>query len=97
MLQGPAHIEPTRWAEAVCATLTGFFLSGITLVVMPKCPVCVAAYATILTGISVSTGVAGHLRLGLMVACTSVLVFLTLNGLTRAIKNPAQKTPPRRP
>ena len=77
--------------------ITSFLLSSVTLILMPKCPICVAAYATLLTGISVSTGVAGHLRMGLIVACTSVLVFLALHGLTKAIKNPGQKKPPCRP
>ncbi len=60
--------------------MAGFFLSSVTLMLMPKCPVCVAAYVAVLTGISLSTAMAGQLRI---VVCFSVLTFLVLTGLYR--------------
>ncbi len=50
---------------------------------MPKCPVCVAAYVALLTGISLSTATAGHLRTALIVVCLSVLASITLLMLGR--------------
>lgn len=49
--------------------LAGAVLSGIPLLLMPKCPLCVAAYVTLLTGASVSTATAGQLRTGILVLC----------------------------
>lgn len=48
-------------------------LSGIALLLMPKCPVCLAAYVTLLTGISVSATTALHLQTGLCALCSSAL------------------------
>ncbi len=60
-----------------------FLLSSVALIFMPKCPVCMAAYVALFTGLSVSTAAAGYLRLGLMVISLSVLAFLMLSGLRR--------------
>lgn len=52
-------------------------LSGIALVLMPKCPVCLAAYVALITGVGISTTAAVHLQTGLWALCNGVLgVFL---------------------
>jgi hypothetical protein len=50
--------------------------SAIALVLLPKCPVCVAAYLMMATGISISVAVALSLRAFLAVVCVSWLVLL---------------------
>lgn len=60
------------------AKVASFLLSSITLILMPKCPVCVATYVALFTGLSLSTAVAGQVR---MAICASVLAFLALTGL----------------
>lgn len=65
------------------ARLTSFFLSGATLLLMPKCPLCLAVQVTLLTGISVSTAMASHLRMALIIVCLGVPVFLALTWLGR--------------
>lgn len=52
---------------------TSLLLSSLTLFLMPKCPVCLAAYVTLITGLSVSTAAAARLHTGLIVACGAVL------------------------
>jgi hypothetical protein len=54
-----------RWRGA-----GGVLGSGALLVLLPKCPVCVAAYLAVFTGVGVAASVAAHLRLasGLMFA-----------------------------
>ncbi|WP_345737160.1 hypothetical protein [Prosthecobacter algae] len=69
--------------------VTGFLFSSVTLILMPKCPVCMAAYVALITGISVSTAVASHLRLGLLIVCLSVLACLALKGLTKCCRGRA--------
>lgn len=63
------------------AGLAGAILSGIPLVLMPKCPLCFATYITLLTGVSVSATTAGQLRVGVItlsigVAGTMVVICL---------------------
>lgn len=64
-------------------TIASVILSSTALLLMPKCPVCVAAYVALLTGISLSTANAGHLRTALIVVCLSVLASITLLVLGR--------------
>lgn len=53
--------------------LAGVVLSGIPLLLMPKCPLCVAAYVALFTGISVSTATAGQLRTGIVMLCAALV------------------------
>jgi hypothetical protein len=50
---------------------------------MPKCPACVAAHVALLTGVSVSTVLAGQVRMIAIIICISLLVCCTLTALRR--------------
>ena len=65
------------------AQAAGVVFSSVMLIVMPKCPVCMVAYVALMTGISVSTAAASHLRLGLFAVCLSVLACLVVHGLCK--------------
>lgn len=56
-----------------------FLVSGLGLLLMPKCPVCVAAYVTLLTGLSVSTAAARQLHAVMIFACGGVLALVVVN------------------
>jgi membrane protein implicated in regulation of membrane protease activity len=56
------------------------------LVLMPKCPACVAGYIALATGVGISFAAATYLRTGLIVLCTAVLIFLTVRLLWRFVR-----------
>lgn len=72
--------------------LAGAVLSGIPLLLMPKCPLCVAAYVTLLTGASVSTATAGQLRTGILLLCILLATGFILTCLT-GTRGRRRKTP----
>lgn len=65
----PCHNRPVKRTGTVTAGL----LSGLALLLMPKCPACVAAYIALGTGIGLTTSTVGHLRFGLILICSSLL------------------------
>lgn len=57
--------------------------SSLTLVLMPKCPLCLATYGTLLTGVTLSTSVAGQVRGGFLLVSFGILILLTLSRIGR--------------
>ncbi|HVX11988.1 MAG TPA: hypothetical protein VHC22_12460 [Pirellulales bacterium] len=53
------------------------------LVLVPKCPVCLAAHVTLWTGLGLSLSTASYLRWALLSICLASLVFLILARLPR--------------
>jgi hypothetical protein len=52
--------------------------SGTMLVLLPKCPVCIAAYLAVWTGVGIAVPIAGHLRLAMVAIFVVSLVFLVV-------------------
>ena len=76
--------DPGDTTRRRAAGLAGVVLSGIPLVLVPKCPLCVASWITLLTGMGVTATTAGHLRTGiialcLVVSCLSVALLVGKN------------------
>jgi len=88
----PGDRKSATWAPRVREILA-WALPSAVLVVMPKCPACLAAYVALLTGFGLSFSTAAYLRWGLLVLCISSLLFVMVNRLdrTRAIVRPFKK------
>ncbi|HMD21301.1 MAG TPA: hypothetical protein VKH40_13325 [Alloacidobacterium sp.] len=57
---------------------SGGALSGALLVLMPKCPMCVAAYIALVTGVGVSVSTAAYLREAMLLLCVAALGYLAV-------------------
>ena len=58
-------------------------LSGVALMLMPKCPACLAAYLALGTGIGLSISSADGIRIALIATFTALLVFSTARAFRR--------------
>lgn len=57
--------------------LAGWLIPSATLVLLPKCPACIAAYIALGSGIGISLSTATHLRILLMTTCVIALAYVT--------------------
>ncbi len=76
---GTRSASPLQRARRIVA----WIIPSATLVLMPKCPLCIAAYVALLGGASITAACASNLRMALLVFSTATLVFLALKRLAR--------------
>lgn len=75
----------------------GFIAPGVMLALMPKCPVCLASYVAIATGIGLSVTAAANLRLLLVLLCLGSLFFVAIKYSRRALLEACQFVGPNQP
>jgi len=69
-----------------------WFIPTALLAVMPKCPMCLAAYLALFTGTGISFTAASHLRTGLIGVCVCTLLFLLVRLIRRNLLPPSSRT-----
>ena len=82
---GPKPGARPAWmqkARSICA----WILPNAILVLMPKCPACLAAYLALLTGFGLSFAAATYVRWALIILCVASLLFLIVKRLKRHFK-----------
>jgi Flp pilus assembly protein TadB len=70
------HRPASRWGRG--GEIAGWIVPSAALVLLPKCPACVAAYVALATGIGISLPTAAYLRVAMMVVCVAALVFIAV-------------------
>jgi hypothetical protein len=73
-------------ARSCCREAAGWIGPGLGLALVPKCPMCVAAYVAAVTGMGISIPMAARLRTGLLFGCVAALAFLAIRLGLRLIK-----------
>jgi hypothetical protein len=72
--------------RSCCREASQWIAPSIGLALVPKCPMCVAAYVAAITGVGISMPMAARLRWGLLILCITALALVAIRAGARLIK-----------
>jgi hypothetical protein len=64
----------------------GWIVPSILLALVPKCPMCVAAYIALVTGVSITLSTASIVRTSMIVVSIATLMYVAGRRLLRLVK-----------
>jgi hypothetical protein len=65
----------------------GWLIPGALLAIFPKCPLCVAGYVALFTGLGISLTVAAYLRWSLFALCLAALALMAARLVARRLRS----------
>src|SRR5262249_60891217 len=68
--------------------LAGWIVPGAILALIPKCPICLATYIALGTGLGLSMAAAANLRVLLVIVCMISLICVAARQMRRWIARP---------
>jgi hypothetical protein len=68
-----------------CVDVLGWIIPGAVLAILPKCPMCLAAYIALWTGIGLSFSAATHLRVSLLMLSVGLILFMAARNTRHLI------------
>jgi hypothetical protein len=66
--------------------LAGWLIPGTLLAFFPKCPLCIAGYVALATGLGMSLTAATYLRWALLALCLGSLAFMATRWVSRKLR-----------
>lgn len=79
-MSAPCRCSREKAARAV-KNGAGWIIPGVVLALMPKCPLCLAAWISLLLGIGVTTSTATALHGGVILLCVALVTFFLVRQL----------------
>ncbi len=78
----PASRRSSAWLPTF-RQLAAWALPSVILMLVPKCPACLAAHVLLWTGLGLSLSTATHLRSILLFLCIAALLYLIAKSVSR--------------